>query len=333
MSSSFIPMDTPNQPCAAPAESTLPRVCSPTGSSRSAVADASSVSGSVTDSSSGSAPVDDAASGPAAAAPDAVERSDAGATTANLRAGLAERLRSAYEQGADLGDLAVASHQSVSEVRELLALAGAAADGQTAAAEPRDVSVPAQRDGARALQGAADGWTPRSGRPRPRVRRQLPPRRANRPGAPSAPATGDGHGWAPAEPQAPAVPAEPVAPLGGGAEAPAVLSEAPLGVLIGSPRQSVPLGGARAEDSRRRVGAKLIKVGRGTALAVLPAWRPSIAISVPTELLLDTTGLSRAELAEAELTVVVNTEALHDRELQPRDWQVAAERPGARRRS
>ncbi|TQF05316.1 hypothetical protein E6W39_27625 [Kitasatospora acidiphila] len=223
----------------------------------------------------------------------------------------------------------MASHQSVSEVRELLALAGAAADCQ-AAAEPRDGSVPAQRDGARALQGTADGWTPRSGRPRPRVRRQLPPRRASRPGAPSASAAGDGHGWALAEPQAPA---EPVAPLSSGPEEPAVLSETPLGVLIGSPRQSVPLGGARAEDSRRRVGAKLIKVGRGTTLAVLPAWRPSIAISVPTELLLETTGLSRAELAEAELSVVVNTEALHDRELRPRDWQVAAERPGARRRS
>jgi hypothetical protein len=106
-----------------------------------------------------------------------------------------------------------------------------------------------------------------------------------------------------------------------------------LGVLIGSPRQSVPLGGARADDSRRRVNAQLIKVGRGTTLAVLPAWRPSIAISVPTELLLDATGLSLAELAQAELTVVVNTEALHDRELRPQDWQVAAERPGSRRRS
>ncbi|MCC9308642.1 hypothetical protein LN042_16395 [Kitasatospora sp. RB6PN24] len=252
-------------------------------------------------------------------------------TTANLRAGLAERLRSAYEQGADLADLAVASHQSVSEVRDLLALAGAADDGRAPGAPP-DGSVPAQRDGARALHAAPDGWTPRSGRPRPRVRRQLPPRRAGRPGAPSSSAVGEGHGWALAETQAPAVPVEPEGPSGRGAGESAPLSEAPLGVLIGSPRPSVPLGGARAEDSRRRIGAQLIKVRRGTTLAVLPAWRPSIAISVSTELLLDATGLSLAELAGAELTVVVNTEALHDRELRPRGWQVVSERPAARRR-
>ena len=48
--------------------------------------------------------------------------------------------------------------------------------------------------------------------------------------------------------------------------------------------------------------------------------------------LLEATGLGYEELARAELTVLINTEALHDRELRPRDWQVAPDHGSGRRR-
>ncbi|MFE9427694.1 hypothetical protein ACFYNO_32545 [Kitasatospora sp. NPDC006697] len=301
-------MDTPNPPPAAAVPVGLPQVCSPAAPSGSAVPGGS---------------VDD----PSGAAP---ERPDAGAaTTARLRAGLASRLRSAYEQGAGLDDLAVASHQSISEVRELLALADDPAE---------EGAVPAQRDGSADLHvepASVDDWRPTAGRPRPRVRRQLPSRRPVRPAVPEFPA-----GAEPPRPGTRARPAAEPAALAAAVEQPApdgvdgepARSEPPLGVLIGGSRPSAPLGGRRAEDCRRRVAAELVKVGRGTTLVVLPAWRASIAVSVPTELLAGETGLSVEELAGTELTVVVNTEALHDRELRPAQWQVVAERPGGGRR-
>lgn len=66
---------------------------------------------------------------------------------------------------------------------------------------------------------------------------------------------------------------------------------------------------------------------------MLPVWRPAIAVSVPTEQLLGATGLAYEQLAEARLSVVINPGALHDRELELRDWQVGPPgRPGRRGR-
>ncbi|GAA1976999.1 hypothetical protein [Kitasatospora viridis] len=332
MSSSFIPMDTPNPPPAAAASDGLPQVCAPTEPT-------------------GAGTVAEPAAGPAdgtgGAAP---RRPDAGAaTTANLRAGLASRLRSAYEQGAGLGDLAVASHQSISEVRELLALAA------TGPAPGQQDTVPPQRSGP--PEPSVEDWRPTAGRPRPRVRRQLPSRRSARPAGPTLAdgASGEAGAWSAAElpvagRSADAPPAEarsfdprpseaepsdarPIEPSPAGADPEQGRQDPPLGVLIGASRPPGPLGGKRVEECRKRVTAQLVKVGRGTTLAVLPAWRASIAVSVPTELLLDETGLAFEELAGTELTVVVNTEALHDRELRPSGWQVVtADRPGGRRR-
>ncbi|MFB6893727.1 hypothetical protein ACFCX4_30920 [Kitasatospora sp. NPDC056327] len=92
-------------------------------------------------------------------------------------------------------------------------------------------------------------------------------------------------------------------------------AEAPLGVLIGGTS-------ARPEEHAAvRATAELLRLGRGTCLVVLPAWRPAIAVSVPTEHLLSATGLAYERLAEARLSVVINPGALHDRELELRDWQ------------
>lgn len=336
MTSSFIPMDTPNQPPAGEAAAEPSQVCPPPAPSQVSPA----------------------------AEP---KRRDAGAaTTANLRAGLASRLRSAYEQGADLDELAAASHQSIAEVEQLLTLAGvdpAAARTRPAADRTgRAGMVPPQRHGltgelstgadqggpGEEPRGAAqpdDGWRPSSARPRPRIRRPSPPRRlAGRPGAvaPAGSAAGvPGYGAAavsrPAAVEPDAGAAAPAsAPADEAVEpdeaAEAAGAEAPLGILIGGPRP-VPASAERLEGQRwRRVTAQLIRVGRGTTLAVLPAWRPSIAVSVPTELLLEATGLGYEELARAELTVLINTEALHDRELRPRDWQVAPDHGSGRRR-
>ncbi len=104
----------------------------------------------------------------------------------------------------------------------------------------------------------------------------------------------------------------------------------PMGVLIagspGSAEAAGPVG--RAPD--RRVSARLLRFGSGTCQVVLPDWRAAIAVSVPTERLLRSTGLSPEELRSAALSVVINPEAVHDRELGLRDWQ--AEVPAARGR-
>ncbi|MFI9275966.1 hypothetical protein ACIGXM_35535 [Kitasatospora sp. NPDC052896] len=307
MSSSFIPMDTPDQPQADPAAPGPAQVGPPTG-----------------------------ANGRVDGKPD-----PGAATTAKLRAGLASRLRSAYERGAGIDRLAAASHQSVSEVRELLQLAGVDPVAEPPVPAPETV-LPSPRTILEAAPGAfeepADRGDP-AARPRPRIRRPAPARRLSRtepepPAVPGSPAV-------PAQPEEPAqtdhsdgraLPERAPAPGQGdvrreGPEEPA------LGILIGGAQRAVEPPSRPSDPRFRRVAAQLIRVGRGTTLAVLPAWRSSIAISVPTELLLDVTGLSFEELAEAELTVVVNPDALHDRELRAHDWQVgpATEHPRRRR--
>ncbi|WP_380279518.1 hypothetical protein [Kitasatospora purpeofusca] len=119
--------------------------------------------------------------------------------------------------------------------------------------------------------------------------------------------------------------------------------EAPLGVLIsGTPQPEAggrpgPTGASGRPEERPavRAAAELVRLGRGTCLMVLPAWRPAIAVSVPTEHLLSATGLAFERLAGAQLSVVINPAALHDRELELRDWQAGppgrAGRRGGRR--
>ncbi|WP_406089210.1 hypothetical protein [Kitasatospora purpeofusca] len=116
-------------------------------------------------------------------------------------------------------------------------------------------------------------------------------------------------------------------------------AEPPLGVLIGGTPQLPDAGGrpgwpGRPEERPAvRATAELLRLGRGTCLVVLPVWRPAIAVSVPTEQLLSATGLAYEQLAEARLSVVINPGALHDRELELRDWQVGPPgRPGRRGR-
>ncbi|MFJ3792121.1 hypothetical protein [Kitasatospora sp. NPDC090091] len=101
---------------------------------------------------------------------------------------------------------------------------------------------------------------------------------------------------------------------GGGGAAPAG-AETPLGILIGG-TPNLP-----EEHRAIRVTVELIKVGRGTVLVVLPAWRPAIAVSVPTEQLLHATGLGFDRLAGTQLSVLINPDALHDRELDLHGWQ------------
>ncbi|MFJ2189675.1 hypothetical protein ACIOJE_17300 [Kitasatospora sp. NPDC087861] len=98
-------------------------------------------------------------------------------------------------------------------------------------------------------------------------------------------------------------------------------AETPLGILIGgSPHQPEAVGRPE-ERAPVRVIAKPVRIGRGTSLIVLPAWRPAIAVSVPTEQLLSATGLAYERLADAQLTVLMNPCALHDRELDLHGWE------------
>ncbi|MBD0673686.1 hypothetical protein [Streptomyces sp. CBMA156] len=98
-------------------------------------------------------------------------------------------------------------------------------------------------------------------------------------------------------------------------------AEPQLGILIGgSPGQADTLGRPE-ERAPVRVAARPIRVGRGTCLVVLPSWRPAIAVSVSTEQLLSATGLGFGQLADAQLTVLMNPGALHDRELELHGWE------------
>ncbi|MFH8382900.1 hypothetical protein ACH4E7_18400 [Kitasatospora sp. NPDC018058] len=113
------------------------------------------------------------------------------------------------------------------------------------------------------------------------------------------------------------------ASAGAGSEAGpgAARAEPPLGILIGgSPGQPEAVGRSE-ERTPVRVAAEPIRVGRGTSLVVLPSWRPAIAVSVSTEQLLAETGLTVGQLADAQLTVMMNPWALHDRELDLHGWE------------
>ncbi|MCU7824686.1 hypothetical protein [Kitasatospora sp. DSM 101779] len=91
----------------------------------------------------------------------------------------------------------------------------------------------------------------------------------------------------------------------------------PLGILIGG-SSSAPSERARQPE---RVEARPVRLGTGTCLVVLPAWREAIAVAVPTERLLASTGLALEELAGARLSVLINPEALHDRDLGLHGWR------------
>ncbi|MEU3493773.1 hypothetical protein ABZ747_09810 [Kitasatospora cineracea] len=191
--------------------------------------------------------------------------------------------------------------------------------------------------GARASTGTGAGAGVRSGAAAPGVVEWSPgawgvggpagPARPQRRPAPSrrlsqvraVPAVPDGFRVAAAE--------EAAAGVGG---VPVDLVGVPMGVLIGgSPGSGESSGqGGRAPD--RRVSAELLRFGSGTCQVVLPEWRPAIAVSVPTEQLQRSTGLGPEELRSARLSVVINPEAVHDRELGLRDWR--AEIPAARGR-
>ncbi|WP_055590194.1 helix-turn-helix domain-containing protein [Streptacidiphilus griseoplanus] len=174
---------------------------------------------------------------------------------AAARTRLAAELRSAYESGARVRDLAVASHRAQSEVRRLLREAGVTLGG-------------------------------------------VPPRRA----------------WA-AESVQTGVPAP---RHGADVPAPAAASAAPPPAAAGQ---------------RRRVAARIVRVGLDTSFAVVPQWRSAIAVPVATQELLTATGLSYAELSGAELTVVIRADALHDRDLDAADWQCPGPGTGGRRRT
>ncbi|MEV4561099.1 hypothetical protein AB0K51_29450 [Kitasatospora sp. NPDC049285] len=107
-------------------------------------------------------------------------------------------------------------------------------------------------------------------------------------------------------------------------------SGTPLGVLIGGSPGLVESSGSGVRASARRVAAELLRFSAGTCQVVLPEWRPAIAVSVPTEQLQQSTGLGPDELRAARLSVLINPEAVHDRELGLRDWQ--AELPSVRGR-
>ncbi len=229
------------------------------------------------------------------------------ATAANLLSALAARLRAAYEQGTDISGLAAASHQSTAEVRMLLQQAGAALPP-----EGQDRVTPVRQPGRP---------TPEAQQSRP-ARRPTPSRRLSRLHPRTEPDPADRA----------ATPAEPPAPPEVRSAAFSSSDRTPMGILIGaSPTYSEPP--AQPEDRHpRRVPARVIRVGRGTCLVVLPSWRASIAVSVPTELLVRATGLSPDQLAAAQLTVLMNPEALHDRELDLHEWQSEPELPGKRGR-
>ncbi|MER5636490.1 hypothetical protein ABT095_06030 [Kitasatospora sp. NPDC002227] len=225
-------------------------------------------------------PRDDSLREPGPAAPRGLDAE--AATTANLRSGLAARLRVAYERGTDIAALALACHQSPAEVRELLRTTGV-----VLSAEEQAPVAPTPSEQLR------------------RVRRPTPSRRLSRLHPKS---------------DAPVVPPPAEAPPAPAAAA----TSAPLGILIGaSPSYTEPPGQPESREPRR-VPAQVVRVGRGTSLVVLPSWRTAIAVSVPTELLVRETGLRPEQLSGARLTVRMNPEALHDRELDLAEWRPEA---------
>lgn len=262
---------------------------------------------------------------------------ESGQTTARIRAGLADRLRTAHGQGRSLADLAAACRRPVAEIRALLAegLAGAEA-GSPAASESAPASglepfvrlqTPAGERTVPVLRAAqAELRTVLSKRPSPsrRLRRMHPgatgpDRPQGSPGtevAPSAlvlpPLTS--RGSQASDPLVDTV--EPAAGDGTGGNA-----ETPLGILIGG-TPHLPEAVSRPDERQPvRVAAEPVRIGRGTSLVVLPAWRPAIAVSVSTDQLLSATGLTVDRLADAQLSVLINPGALHDRELDLHGWR------------
>ncbi|MGW2376607.1 hypothetical protein [Kitasatospora sp. NPDC001683] len=104
----------------------------------------------------------------------------------------------------------------------------------------------------------------------------------------------------------------------------------PLGILIGGSPVQPEAVGRPEERTPVRAAAEPIRVGRGTSLVVLPSWRPAIAVSVSTEQLVVETGLTVEQLTGAQLTVLMNPWALHDRELDLHGWEPGP--PGRPRR-
>ncbi|MFJ2579632.1 helix-turn-helix domain-containing protein [Kitasatospora aureofaciens] len=294
----------------------------------------------------------DRGGGDAAAADTAGDR-----TTARLRAALAERLRIAYDQGRSINELAAACRRPASEVHALLnesaptgRASGWAEHGGSAYAQPAgpvdgEPSVPVLRAVREKLRSTAT----RRPSPSRRLRRMHPQAAATgqeaaeretavqNGGAAQAGAVQDRtvRGAGMRDAGAPSVPervgyTRTVTARQPSEDPEAAPAETPLGILIGgSPHQAEAVGRPE-ERAPIRVAAEPVRIGRGTSLVVLPSWRPAIAVSVPTELLLSATGLSFEQLAGAQLTVLINPGALHDRELDLRGWQAGRGRRGGR---
>ncbi|WP_104816190.1 hypothetical protein [Kitasatospora sp. MMS16-BH015] len=230
-------------------------------------------------------------------------------TAANLLSGLATRLRAAYERGADIDGLAVASHQSPAEVRELLRSAGVLL--------PPDDQDPQMPPALEQLR---------------RVRRPTPSRRLSRlhPKGDGPEGTAALAGSWPGTTPATATVVTVTTQVAGAADVADSAVSAPLGILIGASPSYTEPPGQPEQRAPRRVQAQVVRVGRGTSLVVLPSWRAAIAVSVPTELLLRETGLPSEQLPGARLTVRMNPEAMHDRELDLAEWRPE---PAARRTS
>ncbi|MFJ7277390.1 hypothetical protein [Kitasatospora sp. NPDC098663] len=288
-------------------------------------------------------------------------------TTSRLRAALADRLRAARAQGRSVADLAAACRRPATEVRALLGEStedgGAGEDGEDGKGGDGGVREDVPGGEAEAMGGRTGGG--RFGRPavapegdpavpvlraareelRAAVSRRPAPSRRLRRMHPQADATGQGAAARETAATSATLQAEvrtAAAPGSGGpigdalavtassATAPeAERAETPLGILIGgSPNQPEAVGRPE-ERAPVRVTAEPVRIGRGTSLIVLPSWRPAIAVSVPTEHLLTATGLAFEQLADAQLTVLMNPCALHDRELDLHAWESG---PGGRAR-
>ncbi|MFB7618852.1 hypothetical protein [Kitasatospora sp. NPDC056181] len=271
---------------------------------------------------------------------------ESGHTAALVRAGLAERLRTAYGQGRSSAELAAACRRPVAEINELLA------EGAGSAAGPGAGSGTGTGTGAG--RGADAGGFTRLQSPEPaevqrtvpvlrvaqeelrilRAKRPSPSRRLRRM-HPEVATSGEAEdaekrGATPSAVPPDAAPAVPAA-AGLFGEAVPAMAETPLGILIGGTPNLPDTVGRPEERQPVRVKAELVRVGRGTVLVVLPSWRPAIAVSVPTDHLLQATGLDLGRLADAQLSVLINPGALHDRELDLHGWQSGpAGRPGRR---
>ncbi|MFJ9953498.1 hypothetical protein [Kitasatospora sp. NPDC091207] len=286
---------------------------------------------------------DDAADGGVGGLSDRVAGAfdESGQTAARIRAGLAARLRTAHGQGRSLAELAAACRRPVAEIRALLAEdLGAAAAGPVAGsgsasatgAEPFVLfqpppSTPAEERTVPVLRAArAELRTVLSRRPSPsrRLRRMHPEtagpdRPQATPRADAAAAAPVPSSPAPDEPTASDPPVGTVGPAAG--DAAGGDAETPLGILIGGTPHLPEAVGRPEERQPVRVAAEPVRIGRGTSLVILPAWRPAIAVSVSTDHLLSATGLAVDQLADAQLSVLINPGALHDRELDLHGWQ------------